>query len=157
MNKFLVLLTVILSLVFVVSFSMMRNTELLENEVIVTSYNKPVVDSMILQSDAKLSQVKYELRSIIFGNSSSFSSSLRNSEIATLKAIDFKNYVYSLYSSDSGMTLEDFISKNVSMDDRYDAVSDTYYVIALIEMENNSSALVFKLGGDGFDEALYFN
>ena len=52
---------------------------------------------------------------------------------------------------------EDFISKNVSMDDRYDAVSDTYYVIALIEMENNSSALVFKLGGDGFDEALYFN
>lgn len=157
MNKFLVLLTVILSLVFVVSFSMMRNTELLENEVIVTSYNKPVVDSMILQSDAKLSQVKYELRSIIFGNSSSFSSSLRNSEIATLKAIDFKNYVYSLYSSDSGMSLEDFISKNVSMDDRYDAVSDTYYVIALIEMENNSSALVFKLGGDGFDEALYFN
>lgn len=157
MNKFLVLLTVILSLVFVVSFSMMRNTELLENEVIVTSYNKPVVDSMILQSDAKLSQVKYELGSIIFGNSSSFSSSLRNSEIATLKAIDFKNYVYSLYSSDSGMTLEDFISKNVSMDDRYDAVSDTYYVIALIEMENNSSALVFKLGGDGFDEALYFN
>ena len=157
MNKFLVLLTVILSLVFVVSFSMMRNTELLENEVIVTSYNKPVVDSMIVQSDAKLSQVKYELRSIIFGNSSSFSSSLRNSEIATLKAIDFKNYVYSLYSSDSGMTLEDFISKNVSMDDRYDAVSDTYYVIALIEMENNSSALVFKLGGDGFDEALYFN
>ena len=157
MNKFLVLLTVILSLVFVVSFSMMRNTELLENEVIVTSYNKPVVDSMILQSDAKLSQVKYELRSIIFGNSSSFSSSLRNSEIATLKAIDFKNYVYSLYSSDSGMTLEDFISKIVSMDDRFDAVSDTYYVIALIEMENNSSALVFKLGGDGFDEALYFN
>ena len=157
MNKFLVLLTVILSLVFVVSFSMMRNTELLENEVIVTSYNKPVVDSMILQSDAKLSQVKYELRSIIFGNSSSFSSSLRNSEIATLKAIDFKNYVYSLYSSDSGMTLEDFISKNVSMDDRYDAVSDTYYVIALIDMENNSSALVFKLGGVGFDEALYFN
>lgn len=157
MNKFLVLLTVILSLVFVVSFSMMRNTELLENEVIVTSYNKPVVDSMILQSDAKLSQVKYELRSIIFGNSFSFSSSLRNSEIATLKAIDFKNYVYSLYSSDSGMTLEDFISKSVSMDDRYDAVSDTYYVIALIEMESNSSALVFKLGGDGFDEALYFN
>ena len=157
MNKFLVLLTVILSLVFVVSFSMMRNIELLENEVIVTSYNKPVVDSMIVQSDAKLSQVKYELRSIIFGNSSSFSSSLRNSEIATLKAIDFKNYAYSLYSSDSGMTLEDFISKNVSMDDRYDAVSDTYYVIALIEMENNSSALVLKLGGDGFDEALYFN
>lgn len=136
----------------------MRNSEIIETDVILTDYNDSILSANIVNSDAKLSQVSMELKGILFGSLDSFSSSLRGSEVATLKALSFKDYLYSLYSlNDINLSFEDFIKENVALSTRYDALSDTYYVISLIELGDDSSALVLKLGGDGIDEALYFN